>query len=137
MTQEMTYQLRVIWACARKDFRAALIDRLFTILGLFVPANVLILMSLFVLAGSKAPTAVVMLDSGPYAQAMSQAMSQAHSFSLRFTSAAEADHLMAAGQVVAVVTIPPDFDLRIRQNQPVQVGAVSYTHLTLPTKRIV
>ena len=29
---------------------------------------------------------------------------------------------MAAGQIVAVVTIPPDFDDRIRQDQPVQVG---------------
>ena len=122
MIREIAYQLRVIWACARKDFRAALTDRLFTILGLFVPANVLILMSLFVLAGSNAPTAVVMQDSGPYAQAFYQAMSQAHSFSLQITSAAEAERLMAAGQVVAVVTIPPDFDASLQQDQPVQVG---------------
>lgn len=122
MTQGIAYQLRVIWACARKDFRVALTDRLFTILGLFVPANVLILMSLFVLAGSKAPTAVVMQDRGPYAQAFYQAMGQAHSFSLRITSAAQATRLMAAGQVVAVVTIPPDFDVSIQQDQPVQVG---------------
>ena len=122
ITQGIPYQLRVMWACARKDFRVALTDRLFTILGLFVPANVLILMSLFVLAGSKAPTAVVMQDSGPYAQAFFQAMSQAHSFSLRVSPAAEASRLMAAGQIVAVVTVPPDFDARIRQDQPVQVG---------------
>jgi ABC-2 type transport system permease protein len=121
-TQGITYQLRVIWACARKDFKVALTDRLFTILGLFVPANVLIMMSLFVLAGSRAPTAVVMQDNGPYAQAFYQAMSQAHSFSLRVSPAAEAARLMAAGQIVAVVTVPPDFDERILQNQPVQVG---------------
>lgn len=122
MIRELTYQLRVLWACARKDFRAALTDRLFTIMGLFVPTNVLILMSLFVLAGSKAPTAVVMQDGGPYAQAFYQAMSQAHSFRLQVTSAAEAERLMAAGQVVAVVTIPPDFDASIQQERPVQVG---------------
>ncbi len=122
MLGEMAYQMRVLWACARKDFRMALADRLFTILGLFVPANVLILMSLFVLAGSNAPTAVVMQDSGPYALAFYQAMSQAHSFRLQITSAAEAERLMAAGQVVAVVTVPPDFDTRIQQAQPVQVG---------------
>ena len=121
-TKGIAYNLRVAWACARKDFRVALTDRLFTILGLFVPANVLVLMSLFVLAGGKAPTAVVMQDSGPYAQAFYQAMSQAHSFSLRTTSAAQAGRLMAAGQIVAVVTLPPDFDERIQQNQPVQVG---------------
>ena len=122
ITQGIPYQLRVMWACARKDFRVALTDRLFTILGLFVPANVLIMMILFVLAGSKAPTAVVMQDNGPYAQAFTQAMSQAHSFSLRVSPAAEASRLMAAGQIVAVVTVPPDFDARIRQDQPVQVG---------------
>jgi ABC-type multidrug transport system permease subunit len=122
LTQGIAYQLRVVWACARKDIRVALTDRLFTILGLFVPANVLILMSLFVLAGSKAPTAVVMQDNGPYAQTFYQAMSQAHSFSLRISSAKEAAHLLAAGQIVAIVTVPSDFDERIRQEQPVQVG---------------
>ena len=122
LTQGIAYQLRVIWACACKDFRVALTDRLFTILGLFVPANVLILFSLFVLAGGKAPTAVVMQDSGPYARAFYETMGQAHSFSLQVTSAAEAERLMAAGQVVAVVTIPPDFDVSIQQERPVQVG---------------
>ncbi len=121
MLQEIAYQLRVIWACARKDFRAALTDRLFTIMGLFVPVNVLILLSLFVLAGSNAPTAVVMQDNGPYARAFYLAMSQAHSFRLQTTTSAEAKRLIAAGQVVAVVTIPPDFDASLQQNLPVQV----------------
>jgi len=121
MFNELGYQLRVVWACAKKDFQAALTDRLFTVLSLFVPVNLLILMSLFVLAGSNAPTAVVMEDQGPYAQAFYQAMSQAHSFRLQITSAAEAEHLITAGQTVAVVTIPTDFDARVKQNQPVQV----------------
>ncbi|HVM71132.1 MAG TPA: ABC transporter permease [Anaerolineales bacterium] len=122
MFQEIAYQLRVVWACAKKDFRAALTDRLFTILSLFVPVNVLILMSLFVLAGANAPTAVVMGDQGPYAQAFYQAMSQAHSFRLQIASAAEAERLITAGQIVAVVTVPADFDAKVQQNQPVQVG---------------
>jgi ABC-2 type transport system permease protein len=122
MIQETMFQLRVIWACARKDFKTALTDRLFTILGLLVPTNVLILMSLFVLAGSNAPTAVVMQDNGPYAQAFYQAMSQAHSFRLQVATAAEAERLIATGQIVAVVTIPPEFDTSIQQGQPVQVG---------------
>jgi ABC-2 type transport system permease protein len=117
----MGYQLRVVWACAKKDFRAALTDRLFTVLSLFVPVNVLILMSLFVLAGSNAPTAVVMEDQGPYAQAFYQAMSQAHSFRLQISSATEAEQLITSGQIVAAVTIPADFDAKIQQNQPVQV----------------
>ncbi len=122
MLYEIGYQLRVVWACAKKDVQAAMTDRLFTIISLFVPVNVLILMSLFVLAGSNAPTAVVMEDQGPYAQAFYQAMSQAHSFRLQKASAAEAERLITAGQIVAVVTIPTDFDAKVQQNQPVQVG---------------
>ncbi|GAC1374608.1 MAG: ABC transporter permease [Ktedonobacteraceae bacterium] len=119
--EEISYNLRVIWACAKKDIRTALTERLFTIIGVFIPLNFLILLSLFVLAGSNAPTAVVMQDSGPYAQQFYTAMSQAHSFRLQHASANEANSLLAAGKIVAVVTIPADFDARVQQNQPVQV----------------
>jgi ABC-2 type transport system permease protein len=121
MRQELSDQLRVVWACAKKDIASTLTERAFTIVGLFVPVNLLILMSLFVLGGGLAPTAVVMQDNGPYAQAFYQAMSQAHSFRLQQASAAEAHDLIAAGKIVAVVTIPSDFDRRIQDNQPVQV----------------
>jgi ABC-2 type transport system permease protein len=115
------YELGVIWTCAKKDIKVALTDRVFTILGLFLPMNVLILMSLFVLAGSNAPTAVVMGENGPYAQLFYDAMSHAHSFRLQQTSAAEANALINAGKIVAVVTIPPDFDQQIQKDQPVQI----------------
>ena len=68
MYQEPAYTLRVIWACMKKDIRSALTERVFTIIGIFVPLNVLILLSLFVLSGGLAPTAVVMQDTGQYAQ---------------------------------------------------------------------
>jgi ABC-2 type transport system permease protein len=87
-----------------------------------VPINFLFLMILFVIGGGYAPTAVVMNDRGPYAQQFYQAMSGAHSFRLQQTSAQEAQALLHSGHIVAVVTIPADFDARIRQNQPVQVG---------------
>jgi ABC-type transport system involved in multi-copper enzyme maturation permease subunit len=119
--RELSYHLRVIWAVAKKDVRSALTERVFTALGVFVPVNFLILLSLFVLAGSKAPTAVVMLDSGPYAQRLYDAMSHAHSFSLRRASAGEASRLIAAGRIVAVVTVPADFDARVRGGRPVQL----------------
>jgi len=122
MLQRLGYDLRVILACMKKDIKSALAERVFTIIGIFVPVNVLILLSLFVLAGSQAPTAVVMNDSGPYAQQFYDAMSHAHSFRLQTASAGDAQNLMTAGRIVAVVTIPADFDARIRQNQPVQVG---------------
>ncbi len=122
MLEALRYQLRVTWACARKDIRSALTERLFTILGLFIPVNALILMSLFVLAGSNAPTALVMQEDGPYARAFYLAMSQAHSFHVQVTSLSAAASLMHAGRIVAIVTLPPDFDSRIQQNRPVQVA---------------
>ncbi len=79
------------------------------------------MMTLFVLAGSHAPTAVVMHDTGPYAQAFYRAMDGAQSFSLRTASATDAQNLIAEGKVVAVVTIPSDFDTRVQANEPVQV----------------
>jgi ABC-type multidrug transport system permease subunit len=117
----IAYDLRVIWACLKKDVRSALTERVFTILGIFLPANFLILLSLFVVSGGLAPTAVVMEDPGPLAQQLYQAMAGAHSFRLQQASAQEASDLIQAGKIVAVVTIPADFDERVRNNQPVQV----------------
>src|SRR6059058_595861 len=114
--------LRVIWACMKKDIKISFRERTFTIVGTLVPLNILFLMILFVIGGGYAPTAVVMSDRGPYAQQFYQAMSGAHSFRLQQTSAQEAEALLHSGRIVAVVTIPADFDARIRQNQPVQVG---------------
>ncbi len=119
--QEIFYHLRVTWACAKKDIRTALTERVFTIVGVFIPMNFLILLSLFVLAGSNAPTAVVMQDRGPYAQQLYTAMSHAHSFRLQQASADEANSLLSAGKIVAIVTIPANFDISVQQHQPVQV----------------
>ena len=60
--------LGVIWGSARKDIRSALTERSTLVQSITLPVNYLIMMSLFVLAGSHAPTAVVMYDHGPYAR---------------------------------------------------------------------
>ena len=115
------YTLRVIWACMKKDIKSALTERVFTIISVFVPVNILILLSLFAISGGQAPTAVVMNDTGPYARQFYNSMSHAHSFILQTATASDAASLMQRGKIVAVVTIPADFDARIQQNQPVQV----------------
>src|SRR6266705_4011522 len=122
MSQEPGYTLRVILACMKKDIKSALTERVFTILSLFVPVKILSLLSLFVLSGGQAPTAVVMNDTGAYAQKFYDAMSHAHSFRLQVASASDAQNLITTGKIVAVVTIPADFDARIQQNKPVRVG---------------
>src|ERR1700730_13877983 len=100
----MLHDLRVIRAVAAKDIRSALTERLFTLTSIIIPINFLILFLLFVLTGGQAPTAVVMEDSGPYAQQFLSAMQGARSFTITETSAADAQRLMSQGQIVAVVT---------------------------------
>jgi ABC-type multidrug transport system permease subunit len=118
----LIYSLRVVFACMRKEIQTALAERRSTLMGVFLPMNFLILMSLFAVSGGLAPTAVVMEDTGPYAQQFYNAMAHAHSFRLQTASAQEAQDLIEAGRIVAVVTIPADFDSRLRQNLPVQVN---------------
>src|SRR5579859_692509 len=119
---QLSYDLRVIWACARKEIQSALTERFATALGIFLPVNFLILFSLFALSGGLAPTAVVMADSGPLAQQFYQAMAHAHSFRLQTAGAQQAQALLQSGQIVAVVTIPAEFDTSLAAGQPVQVG---------------
>jgi ABC-2 type transport system permease protein len=118
--------LRVIWGCAWKDIRSALTERSALIQSVSLPVNYLIMMSLFVLAGSHAPTAVVMNDHGPYARQFVTAMRQADSFRLEVTSAATARRQLHAGSLVAVVTIPAAFEQAVAHHQrmaiPVEVN---------------
>src|SRR5579864_4446907 len=106
------YHLRVIWACMNKEIKSALTERTSIIISLFLPVNFLILMSLFAVSGGLAPTAVVMEDTGPYARQFYNAMAQAHSFRLQMASQQDAQSLIEGGKIVAVVTIPADFDTR-------------------------
>ncbi len=119
--EQFIYNLRVIWACMKKDIKSALTDRIFTIVSMFLPVNFLILLSLFVISGGQAPTAVVMQDTGPYAQQFYNAMAHAHSFILQKMSLSDATQAIHTGHIVAVVVIPADFDQRMANQQPVQI----------------
>jgi ABC-2 type transport system permease protein len=118
--------LQALWGCAVRDIRAALTERSVLVQSVTLPVNYLIMMSLFVLAGSHAPTDVVMNDHGPYARQFVTAMRQAHSFRLDVVTAATARAQMRQGTLVAVVTIPAGFDQAIAQHElvavPVQVN---------------
>ena len=116
------YTLRVIWACMKKDIASSLTEPTYTVITIILPVNFLILFSLFAIGGGLAPTAVVMQDKGPYAQQFYDAMANAHSFRLQQTSASEAQSLMQDGRIVAIVTVPPDFDTQIQHDQPVRVN---------------
>jgi ABC-2 type transport system permease protein len=114
---------QTIWATARKDIRIALAERSVMIQSVTLPVNYLIMMALFVLSGSHAPTAVVMADHGPYARQFLTALEQAHSFRLHVTTAAEAAQQMRQGTLVAVVTIPAGFDRAVTHGTPIAIPA--------------
>jgi ABC-2 type transport system permease protein len=115
------WKLQVIMACAVKDIRTAMAERSVILQSVTLPVNYLIMMSLFVLAGSHAPTAVVMQDHGPYARQFVTAMRDARSFRLDIETAAQARAQMRQGTLVAVVTIPADFDRAVAHRQAVRV----------------
>ena len=117
----IAFDLRVIRATARKDLQLALKTRMLLILGLLLPVNFLVLFMLFALNGGQAPTAVVMQEHGPLAQKFLTAMRGAHSFNITELDAAAAAHRINAGQIVAVVTVPADFDTKLAAGQRVEL----------------
>ena len=118
----MRFFTRVIWACLLKDLKSMLTERAFLFQCIILPINYNLLLILFALSGSNAPTAVVMGENGPYAQQFYQALVAAHSFHLQTASASEASALLQSGEIVAVVSIPATFDAQVAQDQPAHVG---------------
>src|SRR5579864_5334524 len=120
--QNVLYPLRVVWTCMSKEIQMSLAQRGTVVQNILRPIFFLAIMGLFAVGAGTAPTAVVMNDSGPYAQQFYDAMANAHSFRLQTASAQEAQGLLDTGKIVAVVTIPADFDVQVQANQPVQVS---------------
>ena len=113
---------RVVLACLKKDLRSVWTERSFLFQTIILPLNYNMLLILFALSGSNAPTAVVMVDQGPYARQFYSALAGAHSFHLQIATASQAQELVNAGEIVAVVTIPADFDACLLRNQTVEIG---------------
>src|SRR5260370_8043831 len=100
--------LGVIWACLKKDLKSARSEPLYMLVSIILPLNVLLLMSLLVISGGLAPTAVVMQDSGPLAQQFYTAMSQAHSFVLQQATVEQAEALFEQARFVAAAPLPAE-----------------------------
>jgi len=113
--------LQVAGACAVRDIRSALTERSTLIQTISLPVNYMIMMILFVLAGSHAPAAVVMHDRGPYAQQLVAALDRAHAYHLIIESEAQAEDQWNQGTLVAVFTIPANFDTAVAHGQAVQI----------------
>ncbi len=122
----LRHDLRVVRAVAAADIRLTLREPLFAIIGVVIPINFLLLFLLFAISGGQAPIAVVMNDRGPLAEQFVQAMNSSHSFIIHTASSADAEREIRAGSIVAVVTVPQDFDAalsaRTRVDIPVELN---------------
>lgn len=122
----LRHNLRVVRAVASADIRLTLREPLFAIIGVLIPINFLLLFLLFALSGGQAPIAVVMNDQGPLAQQFVQAMGNSSSFIIHTASAADAEREIQSGSIVAVVTVPQEFDAdlaaKARIDIPVEVN---------------
>jgi ABC-2 type transport system permease protein len=112
---------RIIVATAIKDIRITLTEPVTTVLGVLIPVNFLLLFMLFAVSGGTAPIAVVMDDHGPLAAEFVSAMAHAHSFRITVMDATQAENAIHAGHIVAVVTVPRDFDSQLASGGPVEL----------------
>lgn len=104
------------------SFRAELLHlmraRLFVALTIIQAVTFLFLVSLFGLTGSRAPTALVTEDQGPYAKSfITQLASTYHSFDLRPMDESSALAALHRGALVAIITIPKDFSSALAHGQ--------------------
>ncbi len=93
------------------------------VLTILEAVTFLVLVSLFGITGSRAPTALVDQDGGPYAQLLASDLSAAHnSFALRRMDAVAASAALRGGDVAAVITIPAGFGTRVGAGDTVAVS---------------
>lgn len=116
--------IRVVSAMALKDIKSSLTERAFLLTSVIIPINFLLLFLLFALTGGQAPTAIVLEDKGPYAQQFVSAMEHSHSFIIRESSASDAENLIQKGLVVAIVTVPANFDAALKSGNQVELSVV-------------
>jgi ABC-2 type transport system permease protein len=119
MKINLIYSLYVILAIALKDIRTSFTEQAFMITNIIIPVNFLLFFLLFALTGGQAPTAVVLEEHGPYAEQFVAAMMKSHSFIIHETTSIDAQNLMRQGQIVAIVTIPLNFDDALRKGHQV------------------
>jgi ABC-2 type transport system permease protein len=118
-------RLRVLWAGARVELELLNRRRLVVALTVLEAITFLVLVSLFGLTGSMAPTALVDLDHGPRAQAFVRELEAAHhSFSLRPMGPAAAKRQIASGRLVASITIPKGFSDDVSAGRTVSLPIV-------------
>ena len=114
------FSLGRFWAVLAKEFVQMRRDRLTFAMMVAIPIMQLILFGYAINADPKAlPTAVLINDDSPYARTFLAAMEHSGYFRIVRTlhREAQADHLLASGEVQFVVTIPPQFGRRLERGE--------------------
>ncbi|MGH2718655.1 MAG: ABC-2 transporter permease [Actinomycetota bacterium] len=114
--------LRAARASFRLELGQLVASRALIALTVLEAITFLVLVSLFGLTGSKAPTALINDDHGPLATAFVADLAHAHqSFALKTMSRAQANQALARGDLVAIITIPAGFSQAVTAGQTVAV----------------
>jgi ABC-2 type transport system permease protein len=109
-----------VWEGARAEAAQLRRSPLLVILAVAQAVTFLLLVSLFGLTGSRAPTAIVDNDGGPAAHILIAKLAEAHrSFSLRHMPADQADAALRRGDLVAVITIPQGFSDAVQRGDTI------------------
>jgi ABC-2 type transport system permease protein len=106
--------LRALRAAARLELEQLNRSRVLVALVVMEAITFLVLVSLFGLTGSRAPTALVDRDGGPLAKSFVRHLEAAHhSFALRPMSMGRAREQISRGDLVAIITIPRGFSATV------------------------
>ena len=117
--------IRVICAMALKDIKSILTERAFMLTSIIIPINFLLLFLLFAPTGGQAPTAVVLKDNGPYARTITLGLWSTLILLLSDKlRTSDAQNLMQKGQIVAIVTVPANFDATLKRGGRVKLPVV-------------
>jgi len=108
---------RTIWAIFRKDLRVWLQNRA-TVAATFLPPLAFLLVgALNASAVGRSPVAIVDLDHGPKSVQIVQSFRDADVFRISLVDQQQAQILLKNLEVVAVVTIPPNFTQHVEAHQ--------------------
>ena len=118
------------WTICKKDLRVWLRHPSNLVITLAPPLALLLVGALGSQAVGHSPVALVRLDDGPQGQRMARVLHEADLFRLQDVSASQAQALLTRLEVVAVITIPPDFTRRVQARDPAPL-AVTINNLNL------
>ena len=113
---------RVLLAAMRLEAQQLLREKAYVLLTVIASLGFLALVSMFGLTASDVPMALVIDDKGPYTRPFVEALVEVpHAFRLARMTQDEAQGLIARGDLVGVIRIPPGFNETIASGDTVPI----------------